>query len=79
MSVPTANSPEPGVAHVSVTLSVAIVSSAVIPIIPLIAITSPGLDAASAARNPASSLTVRVAVAGHIADALVLRDGRVSV
>ena len=63
-------------AHVSVTRSVAMVSSAVIPIMPLTAITSPGRAAASAARNPASSLTVKVALAGHVADALVLKDGR---
>ncbi|HYS59733.1 MAG TPA: hypothetical protein VEM27_04010 [Gemmatimonadales bacterium] len=43
---------------------------------PLTAITSPGRAAASAARNPASSLTVNVALAGHVADALVLKDGR---
>src|SRR2546430_15742019 len=63
----TANSAEPGVAHVMVTLAVRIVSSCVIPMIPWTPITVPGVAAAMAARSPASSLTMTVAGVGQAA------------
>jgi hypothetical protein len=42
------------------------VSSAEIPIVPLMAMTSPGRAAASAARKPVSSLTVTVRLVGQV-------------
>src|SRR2546430_13597943 len=56
---------DPGVAHVSVTLSVVIESSRVTTIVPLTAITSPGRAARSAARSSVSSVTMIVGFAGH--------------
>jgi len=62
--------------QVSVTPSVAIVSSAVTSIVPLTAITSPGRAAAMAARSDASSDTVTVGFAGQVGETvLVAKDG----
>src|SRR5882672_891354 len=75
-SNPVATSPDPGVAQVSLTPSVAIVSSAVTSIVPLTAITSPGRAAAMAARSDASSDTVTVGFAGQVGETvLVAKDG----
>jgi len=75
-SSPRATRPDPGVAHVSVTLSVAMVSSAVTSIVPLTAITSPGRAALSAARSVVSSNTVTVGLAAQLAEAAsVAKDG----
>src|SRR5438046_8098245 len=75
-SSPRATSPEPGVAQVSVTLSVAIVSSAVTSIVPLTAITSPGRAALSAARSVVSSNAVTGGLPAQPAETgLAVRDG----
>ena len=75
----TANSPEPGVAHVMVTPPVVIVSSWVIPIMPLMAMTAPGVAVAMALLSPASSLTMTVGVAGQTAGAAAAKAGRTAV
>src|SRR5437867_186573 len=75
----TANRPEPGVAQVTVTPAVRMVSSWVRPIIPWMAITAPGAAVAMAVRSPASSLTVTVGVAGQAAGAAAANDGPLAV
>ena len=75
----TANSPEPGVAQVTVTPAVRMVSSWVRPIIPWMAMTAPGAAVAMALRSPASSLTVTVAVVGQAAGAAAANAGRPAV
>src|SRR5437762_3511567 len=75
----TANRPEPGVAHVTVMLAVRTVSSWVRPIMPWMPMTVPGVAAASAARSPASSLTVTVAGVGQAAGAAAAKSGRPAV
>src|SRR5207245_11108789 len=75
----TENSPGPADAHVSVTFGVSTKTSAAIPTMPRIAITAPGLAAARAARKLASSVTMKVGLAGHATDGIVLKDGRAAV